>query len=175
MDKERSLFTSSFFQRKGMLKGCSKVVHTLIGLVITICKEFTYCLCNFIWPHRRHTFMFVRLIALFKSSSEESRRPKSKFLELKPFESSCCSKPSPNIELKILSDHSVLLVEIANQLDDLTFGTFHHHLALSFNIVMAQHIGTKGEVKTFWRLVEWVRQLSGLHFVILSAAFVTFC
>ncbi|KAG5610556.1 hypothetical protein H5410_021837 [Solanum commersonii] len=36
-------------------------------LVIMRCKEFTYCLCNFIWPHRSRTFMFVRLRALFKS------------------------------------------------------------------------------------------------------------
>ncbi|KAG5580499.1 hypothetical protein H5410_051126 [Solanum commersonii] len=32
------------------------------------CKEYTYCLCNFIWPHRSRTFIFVRLRALFKSS-----------------------------------------------------------------------------------------------------------
>ncbi|KAG5577245.1 hypothetical protein H5410_057379, partial [Solanum commersonii] len=37
-------------------------------LVIMRCKEFTYCLCNFIWPHRSRAFMFVRLRALFKSS-----------------------------------------------------------------------------------------------------------
>ncbi|KAG5619642.1 hypothetical protein H5410_004860 [Solanum commersonii] len=37
-------------------------------LITTRCKEFTYCLCNFIWPHRSHTFMFVRLRELFKSS-----------------------------------------------------------------------------------------------------------
>ncbi|KAG5576896.1 hypothetical protein H5410_057030 [Solanum commersonii] len=37
-------------------------------LITTRCKEFTYCLCNFIWSRRSHAFMFVRLIALFKSS-----------------------------------------------------------------------------------------------------------
>ncbi|KAG5610603.1 hypothetical protein H5410_021884 [Solanum commersonii] len=30
-------------------------------LITTRCKEFTYCLCNFIWPHRSRTLMFVRL------------------------------------------------------------------------------------------------------------------
>ncbi|KAG5611351.1 hypothetical protein H5410_022632, partial [Solanum commersonii] len=39
-------------------------------LVKIRCKEFTYCLCNFIWPHRSRAFMFVRLRALFKSSTE---------------------------------------------------------------------------------------------------------
>ncbi|KAG5605664.1 hypothetical protein H5410_027156 [Solanum commersonii] len=37
-------------------------------LITMRCKEFTYCVCNFIWPHRSHTFMFVQLRALFKSS-----------------------------------------------------------------------------------------------------------
>ncbi|KAG5599117.1 hypothetical protein H5410_030487 [Solanum commersonii] len=37
-------------------------------LITMKCKEFTYCLCNFIWPHRSHTFMFVQLRELFKSS-----------------------------------------------------------------------------------------------------------
>ncbi|WMV08824.1 hypothetical protein MTR67_002209, partial [Solanum verrucosum] len=38
----------------------------------------------------------------------------------------------------------------------------------------AQHTGTKGEDKTFWRLVEWVRRFSDLHFFVLSTAFVPF-
>ncbi|WMV30270.1 hypothetical protein MTR67_023655 [Solanum verrucosum] len=38
----------------------------------------------------------------------------------------------------------------------------------------AQHIGTKGEDKTFWRLAEWVRRFSDLQFFVLSAAFVPF-
>ncbi|KAG5581412.1 hypothetical protein H5410_052039 [Solanum commersonii] len=37
-------------------------------IITTRCNEFTYCLCNFIWPHRSRTFMFVQLRALFKSS-----------------------------------------------------------------------------------------------------------
>ncbi|KAG5610193.1 hypothetical protein H5410_021474 [Solanum commersonii] len=53
-----------------------------------------------------------------QAKNEESTRPKSKFLELKPFESSSSSKHSPNLELKSLSDHSASLVEIANQLGD---------------------------------------------------------
>ncbi|KAG5629728.1 hypothetical protein H5410_001445, partial [Solanum commersonii] len=36
--------------------------------ITTRCKEFTYCVCNFIWPHRSRTYMFVQLRALFKSS-----------------------------------------------------------------------------------------------------------
>ncbi|KAG5619785.1 hypothetical protein H5410_005003 [Solanum commersonii] len=36
-------------------------------LITTRCKEFTYCLCNFIWPHHSRTFMFIQLRALFKS------------------------------------------------------------------------------------------------------------
>ncbi|KAG5595502.1 hypothetical protein H5410_036734 [Solanum commersonii] len=104
-------------------------------------------------------------------------------------------------------DHSVPLVEIANQLGEPPFGRFHRRLALSFSIIMfwiigrhrtalrnflathrlflftanlilsfkAQHTGTKGENKTFWRLTEWVRQFSDLYFFVLSAAFVPFC
>ncbi|KAG5606187.1 hypothetical protein H5410_027679, partial [Solanum commersonii] len=71
-----------------------------------------------------------------RTRSEESTRPKSKFLELKPLESSSSSKPSPNLELKILLDHSTSLVEIANQLGDPPFGSFHRRLALSFSIVV---------------------------------------
>ncbi|KAG5575809.1 hypothetical protein H5410_055943 [Solanum commersonii] len=37
-------------------------------LITTRCKEFTYCLCNFIWPHHSRPFMFVQLRTLFKSS-----------------------------------------------------------------------------------------------------------
>ncbi|KAG5571375.1 hypothetical protein H5410_061141, partial [Solanum commersonii] len=37
-------------------------------LITMRCKEFTYCLCNFIWPRRSRTFMFVQLRALFKPS-----------------------------------------------------------------------------------------------------------
>ncbi|WMV24845.1 hypothetical protein MTR67_018230 [Solanum verrucosum] len=38
----------------------------------------------------------------------------------------------------------------------------------------AQHTGTKGEDKTFWRFAEWVRRFLDLHFFILSVAFVPF-
>ncbi|KAG5580502.1 hypothetical protein H5410_051129 [Solanum commersonii] len=37
------------------------------------------------------------------------------------------------------------------------------------------HTRTKGEDKTFWRLTEWVRRFSDLHFFILVAVFVPFC
>uniref|UniRef100_M1DUG8 Uncharacterized protein n=1 Tax=Solanum tuberosum TaxID=4113 RepID=M1DUG8_SOLTU len=49
---------------------------------------------------------------------------------------------------------------------------FTANLILSFR---AQHTGTKGEDKTFWRLTEWVRRFSYLHFFVLSAAFGPFC
>ncbi|KAG5612205.1 hypothetical protein H5410_023486 [Solanum commersonii] len=129
----------------------------------------------------------LRLIPLTLSISkqaknEESTRPKSKFLELKPFESSSSSKPSPYLELK--TDHSASLVEIANQLSDPPFGSttlrnclatrrlllFTTDLILSFR---AQHTGTKGEDMTFWRFTEWVRRTSDLYFFVLSAAFQT--
>ncbi|KAG5572020.1 hypothetical protein H5410_061786 [Solanum commersonii] len=138
-----------------------------------------------------------------QAKNEESTRPKSKFLELKPIESSSSSKPSPNLEL---GNHSTLLVEITDQLGDPPFGRFHRRLALSFSIVAfwiigrhsitsrncsvicplllftanliisfrAQDTGTKGEDKIFWRLAEWVRRFSDLHFFVLSAAFVPF-
>ncbi|KAG5595143.1 hypothetical protein H5410_036375 [Solanum commersonii] len=48
--------------------------------------------------HMKNT---LRLISK-QANSEESTRPKSKILELKPFESSSSSKPSPNLELKII-------------------------------------------------------------------------
>ncbi|KAG5590866.1 hypothetical protein H5410_041380 [Solanum commersonii] len=75
------------------------------------------------------------------AKSAESTRPKFKFLDLKPFESSNSSKPSPNFELKILSDHSASLVKNADQLDDPPFGRFHHRVALSFNIIVFWIIG----------------------------------
>ncbi|KAG5599291.1 hypothetical protein H5410_030661 [Solanum commersonii] len=49
-------------------KGFSKACNGLKCKVTTRYKEFTYCLCNFIMPQRSHTFMFIRLRALFKSS-----------------------------------------------------------------------------------------------------------
>ncbi|KAG5580038.1 hypothetical protein H5410_050665, partial [Solanum commersonii] len=145
-----------------------------------------------------------------------STRPKSKILELKLFEPSSSSKPSPNLDLKNRSkfskicaakDHSINLVGIAVQLGDLPFCLVHCHITLAFIIIMfwiirrhsttsqncsttrrllffttnlclsfrAQHTGTKGENKTFWRLAEWVWQFSDLHFFVFSAAFVPFC
>ncbi|WMV08982.1 hypothetical protein MTR67_002367, partial [Solanum verrucosum] len=49
---------------------------------------------------------------------------------------------------------------------------FTADLILSF---MAEHTRTKGEDKTFWRLVVQVRRFLDLHFFVLSAAFVPFC
>uniref|UniRef100_M1E1A2 Uncharacterized protein n=1 Tax=Solanum tuberosum TaxID=4113 RepID=M1E1A2_SOLTU len=60
------------------------------------------------------------------------------------------------------ADHSASFVEFADQLGNPPFGR-------------AQHTGTKGEDKTFWRFTEWVRQFSDLHLFVLSAAFVLFC
>ncbi|KAG5610550.1 hypothetical protein H5410_021831 [Solanum commersonii] len=87
--------------------------------------------------------------------SEESTRSKSKFLELKPFESSSSSKPSPNLELKTTTlneylqfsnicaatNYLVSLVEISDQLGDPPFGRFHRRLALSSSIVVFWIIG----------------------------------
>ncbi|KAG5631955.1 hypothetical protein H5410_003672, partial [Solanum commersonii] len=114
-----------------------------------------------------------------QAKSEESKRPKPKILELKPFES---SKPSPSLELKILSDHSASLIKITDQLGDPPFASrncslirrlllFTTDLILSFR---AQHTRTKGEDKIFWRLAKWVHRFSNLHFFVLSAAFVSF-
>ncbi|KAG5631549.1 hypothetical protein H5410_003266, partial [Solanum commersonii] len=112
-----------------------------------------------------------------QAKNEESTRPKSKFFELKPFESSSSSNPSTNLELetptfkeyvyfpKIYAavDHSMSLVEIAEQLGDPPFGRFHRRHALSFSIVVfgslgnilqlrgtsrRYHTGAKGEGKT---------------------------
>ncbi|KAG5610056.1 hypothetical protein H5410_021337 [Solanum commersonii] len=73
-----------------------------------------------------------------QAKSKESKRPKPKILELKPFESSSYSKPSPSLEPKILSDHSTLLVEIADQHGGQSFGRFHCRLALSFGIIFSK-------------------------------------
>ncbi|KAG5595673.1 hypothetical protein H5410_036905, partial [Solanum commersonii] len=48
---------------------------------------------------------------------------------------------------------------------------FTADLILSFR---AQHTGTKGEDRTFWRLAKYVRQLSNLHFFVFSATFIPF-
>ncbi|KAG5580255.1 hypothetical protein H5410_050882 [Solanum commersonii] len=128
-----------------------------------------------------------------QAKSEEYIRPKTKFLELKPFESS--------------TNHSASLVKIVDQLGDPPFGRFHRCIALSFSIVVfwiigrhstasqnysatrrpllftadlilsfrAQQIGKKCKDMTFWRLAEQVRQFSDLHFFVLSVAFVPFC
>ncbi|KAG5610957.1 hypothetical protein H5410_022238 [Solanum commersonii] len=82
---------------------------------------------------------------LKQAKNEESTRPKSNFLELKPFESSSSSKPSPNLELKnrskfskicAVKDHSAKLVRIADQLGDLPFGLVHRRLALALSIIV---------------------------------------
>ncbi|KAG5577049.1 hypothetical protein H5410_057183 [Solanum commersonii] len=54
----------------------------------------------------------------------------------------------------LTTDHSVSLVEIADQLGDSPVGVVHRRLAPAFNIVMLwvigdQHTGTKGEVRPF--------------------------
>ncbi|KAG5619702.1 hypothetical protein H5410_004920 [Solanum commersonii] len=85
--------------------------------------------------------MDMKILDSKQAKSEESKRPKPKLLELKPFESSSSSKPSLSLELKNLSDHSASLVEIADQLSDPPFGRFHHCLALSFSIVVFWIIG----------------------------------
>jgi len=46
--------------------------------------------------------MGMKILVSEHAKSEESKRPKPKLLELKPFESSSFSKPSPNLELKNL-------------------------------------------------------------------------
>ncbi|KAG5576185.1 hypothetical protein H5410_056319 [Solanum commersonii] len=89
----------------------------------------------------------------------ESTRFKSKFLELKLFESSSSSKPSPNFELK--TNYSTSLVEIADQLSDSSFGRFHRRHALSFSIIVFGslgdiHTGAKGEDK----IVLVIRRMS---------------
>ncbi|KAG5585529.1 hypothetical protein H5410_045963, partial [Solanum commersonii] len=128
-----------------------------------------------------------------QAKNEELIKPKSKFLELKPFECSSFSKPSPNLELKIfknyaVADHSASLVEIIDQLVDMPFGRFHHHLTLTFIIIVFwiigrhniasqnwSYTGTKSKDKIFWPLAKWVRQFSDLYFFVLSAIFVPFC
>ncbi|KAG5585776.1 hypothetical protein H5410_046210 [Solanum commersonii] len=136
--------------------------------------------------------------------SLHSNRPKSKILELKPYESSSSSKPFPNLEFKYKS--KTQLVGITDQLGNSPFGIVHSRVSLSLSIILfwiirrhdttsqscsvtrrlllfttdlilsfkAQRTGTKGEDKTFWQLTEWVRRFSDLHFFVLSAAFVPF-
>ncbi|KAG5631017.1 hypothetical protein H5410_002734, partial [Solanum commersonii] len=113
-----------------------------------------------------------------QAKNEQLTRLKSKFLELKPFESSSSSKPSPNLELEIfknlcLADYSTLLVEITDQLGDPPFGRFHHRLALTFDIGSAHLNKRRGQI--IWRHAEWLRRSANLNFSILSAFFVPFC
>ncbi|KAG5584870.1 hypothetical protein H5410_045304, partial [Solanum commersonii] len=100
-----------------------------------------------------------------QAKNEDSKRPKPKLLELKPFESSSSSKPSPNLELKNLCFIDVLLYPSPSScfgsLGDSTASRncsvtrrlllFTADLILSFT---AQHSGTKCKDKTFWRLAE---------------------
>ncbi|KAG5590739.1 hypothetical protein H5410_041253, partial [Solanum commersonii] len=83
-------------------------------------------------------FTLSRFKSKKQAKSEESTRPKSKFLELKPFEYSM--------------DHSASLVKIVDQLGDSPFGRFHCRLALSFSIVVFWIIGTleqKARIRPF--------------------------
>ncbi|KAG5595750.1 hypothetical protein H5410_036982 [Solanum commersonii] len=66
---------------------------------------------------------------------------------MKPFGSSNLQNHLKLREKILKTDHSALLVRIADQLSDSPFGVVHRRLALAFNIVVAQHTGTKGEVR----------------------------
>ncbi|KAG5586245.1 hypothetical protein H5410_046679 [Solanum commersonii] len=61
---DSSLKIKKVFSRlvMGLNANCSSQETQFDNCLVTMrCKEFTYCLCNFIWPHRSRTFMFVRL------------------------------------------------------------------------------------------------------------------
>ncbi|KAG5631728.1 hypothetical protein H5410_003445 [Solanum commersonii] len=93
----------------------------------------------------------LRLISK-QAKNEESTRPKSKFLELKPFESSSSSKPSPNLELKSLGSFSIVSRDHRSTRRS-SFSRFHRGLALSFSIAMFGLLGDIGSGP----LEHWVR------------------
>ncbi|KAG5599144.1 hypothetical protein H5410_030514, partial [Solanum commersonii] len=84
----------------------------------------------------------------------ESIRPKSNFLELKPFESSNSSKTYLEVYIKnsilenlilnynsSMTNHLVSLVEIADQLGDPPFSRLHRRLSPFVNIVVFGSLG----------------------------------
>ncbi|KAG5610435.1 hypothetical protein H5410_021716 [Solanum commersonii] len=80
--------------------------------------------------------------------SEESTRPKSKILELKPFESSTTKLQLVLIVFKkcAAKDHLAKLVGIVDQLSDPPFGLVHRRLALAFCIIVFWIIGRHSTV-----------------------------
>ncbi|KAG5606314.1 hypothetical protein H5410_027806, partial [Solanum commersonii] len=106
---------------------------------------------------------------LLQDKSEESKRPKSKFLEMKPFSSSSFQSPlklrakiskstilyenynncSTLKTTTLTMDHSASLVRIADQLGDSPLGVVHRLLAPIFSIFVIWHIGTKGKIRPF--------------------------
>ncbi|KAG5599730.1 hypothetical protein H5410_031100 [Solanum commersonii] len=123
----------------------------LLGKTIVGVNSLSSNLPRIKWVPLGHPLIALRIAySLAHSLSQESTRPKSNFLELKLFESSSSSKPSPNLELKnrskfskicVAKDHSAKLVEITDQLGDPLFGLVHHRLALVFSIVMLGSLG----------------------------------
>ncbi|KAG5580112.1 hypothetical protein H5410_050739, partial [Solanum commersonii] len=78
------------------------------------------------------------------AKNEESKRPKSKFLEIKPSFYSSLQNPL-KLRAKISkTDRSTSLVENADQLSDLPFGIVHRRLAPPFSIVLLWVIGRHG-------------------------------
>ncbi|WMV09758.1 hypothetical protein MTR67_003143 [Solanum verrucosum] len=101
-----------------------------------------YCSRNFLAMRRLLPFS-VDLILFFRAQhtgtkgeakNEESKRPKSKSLEMKHFFLQIC----------VAADRSVSLVEIADQLGDSPSGVVHRHLISAFGIIVLWVIGRHG-------------------------------
>ncbi|KAG5614627.1 hypothetical protein H5410_014451, partial [Solanum commersonii] len=76
------------------------------------------------------------------SKNEESKRPKSKYLEMKPYSSSSLQNPlklraklSKSI-IYVAMDPSTSLVGIADLIGDSPFGVVHHRFALAFSFAV---------------------------------------
>ncbi|KAG5599569.1 hypothetical protein H5410_030939, partial [Solanum commersonii] len=91
-------------------------------------------------PHENQHTPYPTHSLKLSAKNEESKRPKSKSLEMKPSSSSSFHNPL-KLRAKIKTDHSVTLVEIADQLDDSPLDVVHRCLAPSFSIVMLWVIG----------------------------------
>ncbi|KAG5631518.1 hypothetical protein H5410_003235 [Solanum commersonii] len=115
-----------------------------------------------------------------KAKNEESKRPKSKSLEMKPFFSSSLQNPL-KLRAKILksnslyekyntcstlkttaltTDRSASLVGIADQLGDSPFGVVHRRLAPFLNIIVLWVIGRHGTTLRNFSVMRRLRPFS---------------
>ncbi|KAG5580423.1 hypothetical protein H5410_051050 [Solanum commersonii] len=100
---------------------------------------------------------------------EESSRPTSNFLELKPFESSRFYNKC--LKICVAEDHSAQLVGITDTLGYPPSSRFHRLLTLAFSLFARllqfittltfpfkdQHTGTKDNFQANWRFFNWAQ------------------